>query len=383
MRRPAGHRAMKGSPAARRHAAASLLERIRARPARVPPEALPLHRAFLVLVLHLLLASPAAAAVGLIELPRDDHSGRVVVLYPTEAKATGATRGPFRLQVAIDGPPGRANGHLVVVSHGSPASPWVHFDLASALVAAGYVVALPVHEGDNADESGDSGMESWKRRPREISAAIDRLQRDVRFQGRLDFENVGMYGMSAGGLTALVLAGGAWSPANLQSHCERFIREDFHACAGPTFSLSGGMLDDVKISLVQMVNRRKWADATRYSHVDGRIRAIVAGVPLAAHFDPASLREPRAALALVSARKDRWLVPRFHSDAVLSACRTCVHLIDLAEGGHGALLSPLPPGAADAASLIADPPGFDRASEVPRVHAAITGWFDRHLLAAR
>ena len=287
------------------------------------------------------------------------------------------------MPLAVDGSLDRPNGRLIVISHGSPGTPWVHFDLATVLVEAGYVVAMPVHDGDNVGDSGKLGVPSWKRRPQEVSAAIDRLQNDARFQGKLDFARVGLYGMSAGGLTALVLAGGQWSPARLQTHCEKAIQDDFHACAGPSFSLNGGILDRLKISMVQFVIRWKWRDATQYGHVDSRITAIVSAVPFAANFDLESLRNPRSALAIVSARKDRWLVPRYHSDALLAACLSCVHLLDIETGGHGALLGPLPAAALTEGSLIGDPPGFDRAVEVLRINATIAGWFNQQLLPAR
>ena len=41
---------------------------------------------------------------------------------------------------------------------------------------------------------------------------------------------------------------------------------------------------------------------------------------------------------------DRWLVPRFHSRPGAAGLPVVRALADLADGGHGALLSPLPPG---------------------------------------
>ena len=77
-------------------------------------------------------------------------------------------------------------------------------------------------------------------------------------------------------------------------------------------------------------------------------------------------------LALVTARQDKWLIPRFHSDAVLAVCAACERLADFATGGHGALLSPLPPGLSGlVGDLLNDPPGFDRA-ELPAVDRKIS-----------
>jgi hypothetical protein len=145
-------------------------------------------------------------------------------------------------------------------------------------------------------------------------------------------------------------------------------------------ALTGGVLDGVKKLVVRAVNDRKFDDPAWYGHVDPRVVAVVAGVPFAADFDPESLRQPKVALALVEAENDRWLVARFHSGPIAAACRGCERLSDVSTGGHGALLAPLPPGRLPA--LIADPPGFDRATQVPRINESITQFF-RKALAER
>lgn len=341
---------------------------------------MPLLRRLLVL-LGLAGCAAAQAAVGLLQLPANDGDGPVTVFYPSSDAEAPLSRGPFELSAAWQGTPQRGNGRLVVLSHGSGGTPWVQADLARALVQAGYVVALPQHRGDHAGDLSLVGPASWRLRPLEVSRAIDAVVRDARFAPLLRTDRVGMYGMSAGGHTALALAGGRWSPARLKTHCEAHISEDFHSCAGPDVALTGGPLDGLKKAVTLAVIRSKFDDAQEQGHTDPRIAAIVAGVPFAADFDPASLRRPAAALALVTAQQDRWLVPRFHSGAVLLACAGhCRLLADFATGGHGALLSPLPPQLSESlARLLADPPGFDR-REVAEAHARIVEFFDRQLL---
>lgn len=323
-------------------------------------------------------AAPAYAGVGMMELPANAVSGPVTVFYPTLADPGTVSRGPFRMDVAIDAAPAANSSRLVVISHGSPGSPWVHFDLVRALVDAGFTVALPEHHADNYKDDSDPGPPAWRRRPLEVSRSIDRMAQEPAFGPNLDFARVGMFGMSAGGHTALVLAGGRWSPSRLREHCRRNIAEDFHGCAGPSVALTGGVLDGAKKLIVSAINDWKFDDSSWYEHVDGRIIAVVAGVPFAADFDPDSLRQPRVALALISARKDRWLIPRFHGDAIAAACRSCEQLLTVETGGHGALLGPLPPGGG-VSDLVRDPPGFDRDTQVPRINLAITAFFQRTL----
>lgn len=322
----------------------------------------------------------ADAAVGLTEIAGHDGGLPVTVYYPSSAEEQALQRGPFTFRMAWQGVPARGNGHLIVISHGSGGSPWVHADLARTLVDGGFVVAMPEHQGDNFKDPSRPGPESWQRRPAEVSRAIDVVARDPRFRPLLSLDRVGMYGMSAGGHTALTLAGGRWSPARFTQHCEAHISEDFQTCVGLATTLRGNVLDGAKKTIALWVIRYRFADAAWRTHTDSRIAAIVAGVPLAVDFDLASLAAPRIPLGMVTARRDTWLVPRFHSDAVLAACAPCERVADFPQGGHGALLSPLPPGLSGLlGGLLNDPPGFDR-SEVPGVNRKIAAFFRTHLL---
>lgn len=342
--------------------------------------------------LHGILAAVAACAaltaqagVGLLQLAAPAAGdGPVTVYYPTAAADQAVRRGPFTLQLAVDAPPARGNGRLVVISHGSGGNAWVHADLARALVEAGFVVALPEHQGDNARDPSRPGPASWKRRPAEVSRAIDAVQHDGRLAPLLAFDSVGMFGMSAGGHTALSLAGGRWSPAHLRDHCMAHLAEDFQSCVGLATQLRGDLLDGPKKAIAAFVIRHRLDDERWSTHDDPRIRAVVSGVPFAADFDPASLAVPRVPLALVTSGRDAWLTPRFHSGPILQACLPrCELLADMAAAGHAALLSPPPPPEVLgplARDLLADPPGFDR-GELPAVNARIVAFFRRHLLS--
>ncbi len=324
------------------------------------------------------VADVSAVSMGRDPLGADDQDP-VTIFYPSRSAAQVIGRAPFTLRVAPHGEPAPGNGRLVVISHGSGGAPWVHSDLARALVEAGYVVALPQHHGDNHRHGSRPGPDSWKLRPAEVSRAIDQVAADPRFAA-LKFDKVGVYGMSAGGHTALSMAGGRWSPAGFKRHCDANLREDFQTCVGLATRLRGNALDGLKLWLARTVIGWKFDDDTPQAHHDPRVTAVVAGVPLAADFDMATLAEPRVPLALVTAAGDAWLKPRFHSDAVLRACLPrCEHLVEITGGGHGALLSPLPPGFDGLeGDLLNDPPGFDR-KVLPAIDRKIVGFFDRYL----
>ena len=322
----------------------------------------------------------ARATMGFAELPATAADGPVTLYYPAAAAEQPVARGGLTILMAPQAPPAPGNGRLVVISHGSGGVPWVHADLARRLVAAGFVVALPEHRGDNGRDPGHPGPDSWLQRPAEVARAIDAVGRDGRFAPALDLARVGVYGMSAGGHTALSLAGGRWSAAAYRAHCLAHLAEDFQTCVGLTTRLTGGPLDGVKQWAARAVIGWRYGDATPQGLDDPRVAAVVAGVPLAADFDLATLARPRVPLGLVTAGLDRWLVPRFHSDRVLAACQSCELVAALPTAGHGALLSPLPPGFTGLqADLLNDPPGFDR-GQLPEVDDKITAFFSRHLL---
>ena len=188
---------------------------------------------WLCLLCAVVLAAPSAeASVGLLELPGNDGDGVVTIFYPSTDEAKPVKRGPFTFQLAVQGAPVRGNGRLVVISHGSGGSPWLHANLAQTLAGDGFVVAVPEHRGDNYKDHSTPGPESWKQRPAEVSRTIDAVGQEARLRPLLSLDRVGMYGMSAGGHTALTLAGGRWSPAGFRRHCEAHISEDFPACVG-------------------------------------------------------------------------------------------------------------------------------------------------------
>lgn len=344
-------------------------------------------RSLLQLAALLLTAAGASLAlaqprVALTELAGVGGDGPIQVFHPSATEPATVRRGAFAIQVAANGSIAPGNGRLIVVSHGSGAHPMVQADLAIHLARAGYLVALPEHSGDNWHDQSKTGPASWELRPHEVSRAIDAMAADSRFAPLFDAQRVGVFGMSAGGHTALTLAGGRWSRARLLAHCEEHLDADFVACTGAATELRGDLWDGIKKAIARPLIRRDLAgDTAWHGHSDPRIRAAVTAVPFAADFDGSSLAPPAIPLGIVQAEQDRWLVPRFHSMAVVARCPSCDVLASLPNAGHGALLAPLPP-ATDGlvGRLIADPPGFDR-SALPALCQRIDAFFRKHLLA--
>ncbi len=338
------------------------------------------------------LFTPGSAyAMGMTTLPAlaqssgDDSigSGPITVWYPSKGAETTRAMGPFALSAAWDSAPARGNGALVVFSHGSGGSTLPYHDLARVLVEAGFVVAAPEHNGDNWQDQSKVGPTSWKQRPAEASRTIDRVQAEPRFAPLLEKSRVGIYGMSAGGLTALEFAGATWSLSRLVKHCTDHFDEDVGFCAYREMTKSAAGLDaastqGAKAQYMERIESRP-IDTKEYGHQDNRVKAVVAAVPAAAAVDPASLDSPRVPTALIAAEKDQVLAPRWHVLAIENACKSCAVLGPLRGGGHLSILSPMPESvAASMGSWAKDPPGFDRASLAP-LYKDIAQFFLKHL----
>jgi predicted dienelactone hydrolase len=251
-------------------------------------------------------------------------------------------------------------------------------------VEHGFVVAIPTHAKDSFLDASEPGPASWRRRPLEVSRAIDQVGLDQSLSPLLRLDAVGVFGGSAGGHTALTLAGGEWSETRFRDHCLQHIEEDFSSCVGFATLLRGNWFDSVKLWAARVIIRWRFDDATPQRHTDSRVRAAVAMVPFAADFSADSLRNPSISLGLIVADRDVNQIPRFHVGAIQKACEPrCTVLAHLQEAGHGAMLSPLPPfkPGSIADYLLSDPPSFDRVATVPRVHAAIASFFLRELAA--
>jgi len=328
-----------------------------------------------------IFSATAHASMGIVERSGEAVRVPLTVFYPTAQAEQPHKKGPFDLSLAVNAQPKSGPHPLVVISHGSGGSPWVHVDLARTLVENGFVVVMPEHRGDNHKDFSDPGPTSWKLRPTEVSQAIDQIAQDPLLGPVTSTEKVGMYGGSAGGHTALTLAGGQSSPARFREHCQAHIAEDFSSCVGFITRLRGNWLDGVKKQVALAVIRYRFSDTTPHSHQDPRIRAIIAAVPFAADFDLSTLVTPAVPLGLILARQDINQIPRFHGLAVQRVCETCTTVADLPQAGHGVMLSPLPPlGATDsiAFQLLGDPPGFER-KQLPALHQKVANFFKQHL----
>lgn len=350
------------------------------------------------------LRALAALVAGLAALPAQAQVGMstwhvqarpVTLVYPTQAESRPQSFGPFTLDVAMNATPSPGRRRLIVMSHGTGGSPVPDHALAATLARAGFVVAQLVHEGDNHQDQRLAGPESFQRRPQEAIRVIDALAADPVWSARLDLSKVGVHGMSAGGVTALSLAGAQWRTLNLVRHCNAHPQDD------EAFCFNGALTPERRAERQARFDRAKWwpdlvlpaeikewhggrtpSDALPDPRPDPRIASVTAAVPVSAIFSAESLARIRVPVGIVSAQRDEVLVPRFHSDHVLRHCGACTRLADL-PGGHFDVLWPWPASVARgvAAQQVRGglpTPGFDPALRSD-AHARIAAFHRQHL----
>ncbi len=304
----------------------------------------------------------------------------ITLVYPTAAANTTVTRGPFTLQAAVGATPLRGNGRLIVLSHGTGGSATTEFDLASTLAAAGFVVAQPEHTGDNWRDYKLAGPESWKLRPLEVTQTINAVAQDPRFSALLDTSKVGVHGLSAGGVTALALAGGQWSLANLVNHCIAQQKTDANFCFN---GLPKQADRDSRATLFAKAVQHG-VDATLQGGApvhDPRVAAVAVTVPVVAPFSAESLAQLRVPVGVVEATSDTVLVPTYHSNRLLKLCKTCQALGAMEGAEHFDMLSPWPdaidqPVRAAQGGLVS---GFDR-GRLPASYGRVAKFFQQTML---
>ncbi|MBK8456166.1 MAG: alpha/beta fold hydrolase [Phyllobacteriaceae bacterium] len=156
---------------------------------------------------------------------------------------------------------------LIMVSHGSGGNAANMAWFARRLVEAGFVVAIPNHQGST---SGDSTPETtipamWQR-PADLSRLLDSFEASTALSAMVDKDNVTALGFSLGGAVILNMAGAEFRAGKLAAFC----------AANPD-SMGCPWLDKGNALIPGHVDLDK-IDAVRFnaSYPDRRIKRVVA-----------------------------------------------------------------------------------------------------------
>jgi predicted dienelactone hydrolase len=292
--------------------------------------------------------------------PDPGHAPVAVTLYyPTDEAPRLVWMGTGFAHLRPHGALAAGAHPLVILSHGTGGGPTSHLDTALALAQAGYVVAAPMHTGDNFRDGTAVGTPGWiGDRARQLARVSDYMLAGWRGHGGIDAGRVGVFGFSAGGAAALVAIGGTPDLALAGPHCAR--RPEF-VCRLLKPGAPGAAPSD-------------WI-ATPAARA-----AVIVAPGLGFTFEPQGLARVTAPVQLWEGTADETVPPATNADVVRRLLPTppefhlvpgAAHLSFLAPCGAAALL--LPP------MLCADPRGFDRARFHQDFNARVVAFFDRTL----
>ncbi len=278
-----------------------------------------------------------------------DENIPVSIVYPTKIPAVPVRFGLFELDLAIAAPIVSGHFPLVVISHGSGGTNLGHRSIAFELVKKGFVVAMPLHPKNNyKDNSAEGTGKNWINRPKHIKAVIDSIAENEKFSSNVDTKSVAVIGHSAGGYTALAVAGGVANTKHLYQLCIDAPKENEVFCG------IGGAIPEKVIS-EEIKNP-----------VDPRVKAIVLMAPVGVMYKSENaLENVDATMLLLSAEKDTQLIEANHADLI---ARNYKHKNKLTyrtikNAGHYSFITPFPESMKGSLGEVGeDPEGFDRSA---------------------
>jgi len=323
-----------------------------------------------VLVYSVLTALDSARPVGFHTMQAQAANGQVfgiAVWYPSDSPARPTTLlGTRLMKVAAGGEVSGQDLPLIVISHGNGGGPASHADLAMAVAAAGYVVAAPMHTGDNyADQSRAAAATLFAGRVQELRATVDHLLSQWPGHTQINPQQVGAFGFSAGGFSVLAASGGRPDLGRVAAHC----RQSQEFVCDVLRQLDSGLL---KTPLP--------AEALSFTP-DPRIKAAVLAAPgLGFTFQGLAPDAPRLPIQLWIAEQDERVPYESNGRLVRELPGADIEFHAVPHAGHTAFLVPC--GLLAPPALCRDPAPFERTAFHAAMNAEVVAFFDRHIKGA-
>ncbi|MCB2378550.1 hypothetical protein LGH70_13200 [Hymenobacter sp. BT635] len=303
--------------------------------------------------------------VGFQRAQATDASGQpfaVGIWYPTQARTWPTTwLGLSLMDVAADAPVAGRGLPLVVFSHGNSGGPGSHADLALALASAGYIVAAPMHSGDNYMDQSAAGTVAWLGgRTRQLHATIDYMLQRWPGHAQLNPARIGAFGFSAGGLTVLTAAGAQPDLRLIAKHCA----ETPEAICALLRAGNSPLLDPEQAKKGN-------------SYVsDPRIKAAVVAAPgLSFTLGPGALTAVRVPVQLWSGEQDTVVSYATNTKRVREALGAAAEFHSVPGAGHFSFLAPCGPLAPPL--LCTDQGQFDRKAFHRGMNASVVAFFNK------
>lgn len=296
-------------------------------------------------------------------IDQDGRSFPVGIWYPTTASTSLTFLGAGFIYLARDAPVAGTGLPMVVVSHGNAGGPTSHTDLALALASAGYVVAAPMHPGDNYADQRSEGTVPWlSARSAQMRRTTDYMLTQWRDRAAIDPQRIGAFGFSAGGITVLTSIGAAPDLRRIASHCAttpEFICDVLRTFKSP-------LMDPAK------------AQAGNTWFPDQRIKAAVLAAPgLAFTLGPNAFDNVHIPIQLWSGAIDHVVPDATNSAIVRKGLAANVDYHSVAGAGHYAFLAPC--GLLAPPAICNDEGHFDRKAFHALMNASVIAFFNAQL----
>ena len=246
--------------------------------------------------------------------PLDDQPMHAIAFYPSSDPQGVTSLGSYTVQVTEEAKIAAGHFPMLMLSHGNTGTPLALHDLATSLARKGFVVVAVLHPGDNyKDHSRLGTLSNLYGRPMQISAAITATLADPRLSAYVRGDQVGVIGYSAGGETALILAGAQPDLERLRSYCQE-RPDDRDAC-----TTQGELIAD-RDDLVPIA--------------DPRVGALLLMAPLSLMFGRQTLADVHVPVLLYSGDKDQLVDPDKNADALARKLPVEPEFKVLAGAGH-------------------------------------------------
>jgi len=294
----------------------------------------------------------------------DGHPFTVGVWYPTDAQPSPTTLlGVVLMDVARNAPISGRDLPLVVISHGNGGGPASHADLALALANAGYMVAAPMHSGDNYADQSAVGSVSWlSGRTKELHATIDYMLMNWEGHDRIDPERIGAFGFSAGGFTVLTSVGAQPDLRIIAKHCiesPEFVCDLLLSVKSPYLNIYSPTMGDPFLP-------------------DLRIKAAVVAAPgLGFTMVPNGLDNVHVPIQLWGAEDDINVPYDTNTKLVQQALGSMVEFHSVPSAVHFSFLTPC--GLLAPPEICLDPGQFDRKAFHMNMNASVIVFFEKNL----